>query len=253
MIAILGSGLSGLLAARALWDNGYDFEILTKDKRKPDPKGFMLLHDNCNLVLEKCCFPVFQGGSEEEYKKKLSYGGSVNSSWKSGLKEYWMAGYNPYQAIEYLHALYEKKMKYCEINPDLKDNLCKDYYKVISTIPPNNLFPEIKLESTEIFVEELEGMGKKKAEIIYNGYKDNTITRHTLNLWGRSFIESTSREFSIAKTLIVKPIKAKGLNRINDSKIILAGRKGLWNKNVLAHQVYYQISGKIKRGEVKDG
>src|SRR5690554_1025164 len=109
MIAILGSGLSGLLAAKALDDCGVsDFAIISD---KPDSafdmkKGFLLLYDNFGLEVEDAIISVKQMGSEEVYKEKLGYDLDIKSSWKKGLEEYWIHGWNPYHVAHKLYLNY---------------------------------------------------------------------------------------------------------------------------------------------------
>jgi len=243
-IAILGSGLSGLMAAKGLVDAGIKknkIDILSDNIEKPEPKGFMMLHDNCNMDLQKNYFKVHQIGSEREYKKKLNYTGDISASWKTGLDNYWMVGYNPYHAISMLYTKFRSNMNKFKVRPEDLKILKSQYKTIISTIPPNNLYPGVKLFNTTIWVK----FGKIKQvyspQVIYNGLSDNWMTRSS-QLWGFRSLEYCKKAPETTK--VVKPIKAKGMP---DDNIIKTGRVGQWNKNILAHQVYYKIYGMTKR------
>lgn len=248
-IAVLGCGLSGLMVTQALVDGGIDLdeiEIISDKIEKPEPKGFMMLHDNCGMVgLDKEHFPVIQEGSEREYKKKLNYTGDISASWKTGLKEYWMVGFNPYQAIDRLWDKYESKITQSKVKPENLDSLKNNYSQVISTIPPTALYNNIKTYSTKIWVEYSEINTNYNPGVVYNGRKDNWETRKTL-LWGKKTVEFCKH---LANTTeIIKPLRVEG---IPDDNIIKVGRVGQWNKNILAHQVYYKIYGMTKKNLIK--
>jgi len=246
-IAILGNGISGTLAAKALKDSGNEeFDIISKDSNIPKVRGFFLLHDSCNFDgIEKVSFKVEQLGREEVYKKKLSYNGEVSSSWKNGLESYFMVGYNPYPSIvQEWHSNRHRIVEY-ELVPEDFDLLFYDYDWVISTIPPNNLFKSAELKYSKIWIKD------KPADD--NGYyakyfgTDDTDKIRESQLWGRKSIEySIEKEGS---AICIKPIKAKNLPK--DDRLTLAGRKGKWNKNILAHQVYYQVLDEINLRNLK--
>lgn len=247
-IAILGSGLSGLMAAKGLDDNGFEnFDILTKEIKKPNPKGYMILHDLCGMMLENKIFPVYQNGEEKYYKEKLNYG-DISASWKSGLSEYWMVGYNPYQAIDLLWKKFRNKCYHTTVSTNIVENLKKDYDYIISTIPPNNLYSNVSLTYASVWIKELEDPINYSPHVIYNGYDFSNITRSSIQLWNnKSFVEYCKPVEDAQK--VKKPLYFNGEIK-KDDKIILTGRKGLWNKNILAHQVYYKIYGKTKNNSI---
>lgn len=240
-IAVLGSGLSGLLAGKALKNLGHnDITFLSKDTEKPEPKGFIILHDNCDMDLEKCHFPVIQEGSEKVYSKKLGYGDKITSSWKKGTKKYWMVGYNPYQAIHILHNEFKDRIFKTTVTRNNIGEIKKDYDKIISTIPPSCTM-DVELEYKTIWVEELESTPRycfDKPCVIYNGNDGHKMTRETIGLWGRYFNEYYR---PVKGAEMVK--KVKGYHQPKEEGIHFTGRYGKWNKNVLAHQVYYEILG----------
>lgn len=251
-IAILGAGLSGMLAAKALEDSGFEgqYDILTKEISCP--KGYTFLHDNCNMDLDDVLIEVVQIGSKKAYKRKLNYEQKVNASWKTGLKKYWLHGHD---ACEAMYKIVEKvydKIVYTRTDKDKIDFLKKTYDKIISTIPLNCLYPpkdNINYEYTEIKLLVGERKSPGKNIVTYDGVEaSNTIRYGRLNR--KLFYEyppETELEGSIT---IKKPIVAHNVPYDYSNKIILAGRNGEWNKNILAHQVYWKIFGMVKAGRI---
>lgn len=246
-IAILGNGVSGILAAKALKDSGIkEFDIITKQNGTPKIRGFFLLHDNCNFGgMEKVSFKVEQLGEEKVYKDKLSYGKSISSSWKRGLESYFIVGYNPYPSI--IQEWYDNKHRVVnyQICPGDLKLLFYDYDWVISTIPPNSLYENCDLGYFKIWVKDEPADGENYYAR-YFGTKDTDKTRES-QLWGRKSIEYAIKKEGARE--VIKPVIAHNLPK-NDN-LTLVGRKGQWNKNILAHQVYYHILDEINSRNLK--
>ncbi len=255
-IAILGSGLAGLLAAKAIRDKrrDWDIKIFTKSKELKRPKGFVLLHDKCNVDgIDESAIKVVQKGRENKYKNKLNYNGNVNSSWKSGLQEYYLHGWNIRKATELLHKFFESYFTKFTVKPNNINNITEEFDYVISTIPPDNLTEGVILKYSKVYIKEIEEEYKDvDYPVVYYHGDDVPGTRVTMGLWGKSWIEygkmAQKRLFKkleeFRKPTYVSGAMPKAYN------LILAGRNGLWNKNILAHQVYYRIKGMIDRGEI---
>lgn len=252
-IAILGGGLTGLLVADTLMRNRLNnFDIFEKDKKAPEPSGFMVLHHSFGLKLKQKTFPVYQKGSEHNYKAKLSYDSTVNCSWKKGLEKYYMGGFNPFQAAEKLFSWYQSRMVEKEVGPNCFADISKDYDLVISTIPPFFLKPEVEhnCSSTNVYVEELDP-GDEKEGVLYNGYSNQPVLRE-VNLWGRLIREYSQQQPEKNLTKIEKPIRVIGGIEANyPDNTILAGRRGQWNKHIMLHHVYFQIQHLIQEGVIK--
>lgn len=252
MIAILGSGLSGLLSAKALDEANRDFEILSKKVEPSKPMGFVLLHDNCWMNLSDSIIKIVQDGKNSVYKTKLEYNKDISSSWKDGIEDYYMHGYDIFEAIEILHDRYEGRIKKETISPEDVNHLNSEYEEVISTIPPDNLDSSINLESSSIYVG---GRHKNSTMsnplVIYHGQNsDDSVLRTSLNLWGKNWMEYSEEPESMDSKKIRKPVRCNG--KLRDLPFILTGRFGEWNKNILAHNVYYKIKGMIRDGEISE-
>lgn len=250
MIAVLGSGLSGLLSAYALDKADIDFEIISKEIRPSKPKGFVLLHDNCDLVLNDEIIKVVQDGKNSVYKSKLGYDSKVNSSWRDGVEEYYLHGYNIFEAIETLQNKYNNRIKKETITPEDVKHLNSEYEKVISTIPPNNLDDSIDLEFSSIYVGgRHENSTMTHPIVIYHGQSaPDPVLRTSLNLWGKNWMEYAEEPEGMDTKKVRKPVTCNG--KLRELPFILTGRFGRWNKHVLAHNVYYKVRGLIRDGEI---
>ena len=245
-IAILGGGMSGMLAAKALWDNGIqDFNILTNSFS--EPKGYMYLHNNCGMQLDGRTIKVNQLGEEEAYRKKLGYDTSVDASWKSDLEEYYSYGYNPYQAYEFLLWHFKDKAVDSEIRTQDIKRIKGEYDYIISTIPLPILYPDAQYYSSEIILEEFDtSKPYQKAYVYYDGIEQSDSIRFGIGFWGKGFAEYPVNQKVDGAVRVIKPIIATNVPK--DNQIVLAGRTGQWNKSVLAHNAYYQILDKFKGG-----
>ena len=76
-IAVLGGGLVGRLAGWAAMQTGHVPTIMDRmyDKLAKPPRGFVYLHENCDLPLKPQLVTVIEQGTAEEYAKKVYLGG----------------------------------------------------------------------------------------------------------------------------------------------------------------------------------
>ncbi|HKL23423.1 MAG TPA: hypothetical protein VJ895_01595 [Candidatus Nanoarchaeia archaeon] len=250
-VAVLGSGVSGLLTAKALVDRGFsekDITIFTKKKKQPQPRGFMILHDNCRMDLEMTKILMLFFGNKEKYKKKLGYDNDIECSWNKYTGAETLFGYNMFQAMDILYNRFENLMIQSVIAPDDVPELKNSYNHIISTIPPFNIYRDYAVEHVDIYIT------KKPTQniddiprVIYYG-DDTTLLRASENLFGWDFVEYSEPFEDSVK--VHKPIKIMGKSP-KDDKIIQVGRYGKWNKKILAHQVYWNIYGMTKKGSIQ--
>jgi len=253
-IAILGGGMTGLLIADTLTRNGkMNFDIFEKEKQVPNPSGFMVMHYNFGLKMNRVVFPVYQKGEEANYKAKLNYHDNVNCSWKSGLRKYYLAGYNPHIAAERMFKWYESRMVEERVTPESFQHIQKDYDLVLSTIPPFYLVPEIEHScvSTNVYIETLEVPEDETVGVLYNGFMDEPVLRE-VNLWGRWLKEYNQKIPEKELIKVEKPTHIiKEVNHLLPDNVILLGRRGQWNKHIMLHHVYFQVEHLIKEGVIR--
>lgn len=243
-VVILGSGLAGLLAAKAAEDCGVDFEILTASKTSPPSfPGFTFLHDNCGLPLVPEFVVVQRIGSPKIYKEKRGYPPKVSTSW-GGVNEEFTGtlGYNPYEAFTLLCGKYSGKMKELFVTRGILEDLTNHCDLVISSLPLNQLCPEGEFETVYGWLKREEGHSPSKINTaIYSGSYEDKWSRRS-SMWGE--VWSEYGHFVEGGLRVEKPISCKGIE-LNE-KILLVGRKGTWDKREMAHHSYYKTYGRIK-------
>src|SRR5690606_10939543 len=126
-VAILGAGMAGLLAAKALAENDVEYTLFDKNPREgaSNNPGLHYLHDSCGLPLEpKIVFNYIIGCKEgelphEQYSRKL--GTPLNNSLVN-LPAYNIV-YNFQDAYDILLHRYGKNIQYLEIVPSMMESL----------------------------------------------------------------------------------------------------------------------------------
>lgn len=245
LIAILGAGLAGLLAGKALIDAGEnDFVILAKEVPSPIFPGFTYLQSNCFMPLEKKTIQISKRGTARGYGLKRN---SKANSWREYAEKDFVQGYSPIEAQEYLLSMLEKHIELKLITPKTLPKLKANYEHIISTIPLNILYPGAEYEFNTLWVKELPREEFiKEGLVTYSGSIYDLWSRRSF-LWGRGWEEYGNPEPGAIE--IIKPIRCKGIPK--DSQMTLTGRLGSWQRKELAHQTYYRIFGMIRDGLIK--
>jgi len=257
IVAILGSGITGLLAAKALCDGGFEknsIDILTKEKQPPKPRGFTILHDNCGMELDMTEVSIKKVGSVEKYKQKLNYAEGVECSWNRYIEDRRMYGYNMFQALNILHRIYRDNIHKFTIKPSNFKTIKEHYDVIILTIPPNCLYNldnhNFKMESTEIWIAQAKSEDYyADTEVVYYG-DDSVVLRLSKNIFGWDFVEYCKSIDDKNVQKVTKPIKISR-ELPQDKNIIYTGRYGKWNKRTLAHQTYWNIYGMTRKNSIQ--
>ena len=251
MIAILGSGISGLMTAWACITRGRQFVIYTKNPEKPKTFGLEYLHEPCDLAglrsdkLEKIFVPFCL--DREEFSKRYSfkvYGD--NSVPRSRSVEYFVDEtiYSMPDAIDVIWPLVagniveEHIRDFNDIENIIKFH--KDVDLVLSTIPLSNFKAVIEKDA---YVD-ISKTDYSKNFCIYNA-RDNTPVYRSGVIFGQSFAESVLA-LSKDSILIHKIFGSVELPKINKVKFI--GRYGKHDKSVLAHDVYHEVCKLLDEG-----
>lgn len=247
-VAILGAGMAGLLAAKALAENSVEYTLFDKNLHEgaSNNPGLHYLHDSCGLPLEpKIVFNYVIGCKEgelphEQYSRKL--GTPLNNSLVD-LPAYSVV-YDFQEAYNILLHRYGKKVQHLEIVPSMVESLLERYDKIISTIPLPALFPEAKCEYVEVqavkgrpfSIPTLPGDN----QVVYNIDENVNWYRYS-RVFGVEWTEvKQGGDFTIKKVVDTN-------FRSPDDRIILLGRWGSWNRKFLAHHSYYETLRRLSK------
>lgn len=273
-IAILGAGISGLLAGWALEKAGipsFEFYESQSISTLRLPKyGAMYLHDACGLPYDfirsqRCLTNIIRSNisspesASHLYHKKI-WGNSV-SYIKNSVERLELSNgpiesviYSMDDAINYLLNRYENRIhdKSVLIQQDVFDLAAKSNY-VISTIPFYILDPNTKCEYEKLYIAHSNVEMKKPdyinqyAFVTYNC--DPNISWYRISqMFGKMSIEYMNNKNTFQPLFENKKIKTCQTTQNfmqQHQNILLEGRWGRWNRTVLSHQVYYNILNKF--------
>lgn len=246
-VAILGAGMAGMLAAKALQESGISCLLFDKNPQQgaSNNVGVHYLHDPCGLELEPKIIRNYLIGCEdgclphEQYSEKL--GTPLNNSLVD-LPSYQVA-YSFQEAHRLLRKRFEDKVIKLDIKPSTLFRLMKDCDKVISTIPLPILFDGAECLSVGARVArgkpynlpDLPGHNK----VVYNIDLEDNWYRYS-NVFGVEWTEvKEGGEFFIKKivsTDFVSPFE----------DLELLGRWGAWDRKFLAHDAYYETIRRLQ-------
>ena len=251
MIAILGSGISGLFAAWACLINGKNFVIYTNDGKKPYVMPCTYLHQDCGIPflsrvsLKQYVIPKRLDDIDishdymklgKMYSKKV-YGeeDAKNNFAEKGLRTS-HAIWNMQQAVDFLWNAVEDNITPLEIKGllDIK-GLSEKHNLVISTLPLDSVDKDNVYGYKIRWITEFESSSSEDY-CIFN-VSDNTDWYRMGNVFGRSFIESLN-QLETDSYAVKKLSSVDNLPSINKN-VLFAGRYGSWNQKILAHDVFF--------------
>lgn len=244
-IAILGAGMAGLLAAKALRDCGHrEITIYDKSMEAKRLRGLHYLHDDCGLIMMGHYISnLVVGCSPEkppaaEYAKKIFGGNPPPSNSVQTLP-----AYNKIYSMDEAHLMllhrYAGYVVQEEISRKNIRELCKKHKFVISTIPAPILFDgEFPCEKVQVkagLPSEVQPLvGLMEHFTVYNVREDENWYRAS-RVFGEECTEvKAGGDFQILK------IK-DGNFRNNIPNLHLAGRYGTWRRGYLVHDAYYTV------------
>ncbi len=253
MIAILGSGPSGLMAAWACLISGKDFVIYSKTSDKPTVSGFSYLHESCNLPLQKYKLNQIFFGSDSvcvhdlsvAYNKKVYNKEEISSSF---IKQFsygeFVDIYNLNEAIDIIWDLVCSKIKIRDIStkPELL-NVSSCFDTCVSTIPFNIFCKECSFVTSSYILSHADNSDLNYC--MYNPFNTSKWYRKG-KLFNTYFEEYANTAGNIKKVLTVNSEVFKDFPK----NILFCGRYGSWDKSVLTHDVYNTILGKIIGNEI---
>lgn len=259
MIAVLGCGPAGLMAAHALARADKDFTIYSVKEQSPIG-GAQYLHkpiigatpdstpDASITFLKVGDYRVY---SEKVYQQR--YG---NSSWGNYSNHpMGVSAWSLSKTYDRLWEMYAEKIEHQEIVPNVLDAIAKEHERVISTIPRlHTCKVEHEFRRAEIWLTR-GTFCKVHNTILYNGLQGEPWCR-TSYLFGEGWTEWPHRSFHEAKRetqirgvelpfLGIKPLFTD-CDCWKDEGVIFQGRFGQHRRGVLVHEAFENVEEMIQ-------
>lgn len=266
-VCVIGCGMSGLLAAKAVKDFDPNIYLMILDKSEnaiSQQKGLHYLHDNCGLELKPYTVKNFVNVPTDSvesnnvlYSKKVWGSDNVLNNSLVNLPAK-VEIYNFKEAFDILTKQFSKYVVECNFNLGMIKKLQSEYDMIISTIPMPILFPHISYGSEIVYIVDslpLDMYEIKDFEVHYNLFPDVPWYRVS-KIFGQEYTEIVGNfprdnEFHFYKNFT--PVKKIITQTEYDVKevlqkygILLAGRWGCWNRKKLVHHVYSDVLDALK-------
>lgn len=252
-VAILGCGVSGLFAAKACEDAGVqDFSIWSDYATMPKVAGFQYLHDNCGLSLhsEYLHEIVVQSNIPRDVCEKLYsikvYNNEYTKNSISKLADNRMI-YNLEQAVQILWKKYSTIVQHFHATDERDLGMFQSYDKVFSSIPPTQFDGYHRISSDFHFKTAYVYTCTTKSldnNVFFDVDPSNSVYRYG-TLFGNFFMEAN--KLIMPKMATVRKVEDKEYDLKFPDNVIPIGRYGEWNKEVLAHNVYYKVLEECKK------
>jgi hypothetical protein len=283
-ILVLGSGMAGLLAAKAAEDvTGGVPDIMTD--RMPqrlswaEMMGIHVLHDSCSMNLDDMwvnnlvILPnVEQDGKAEllaemsSWERKManaSYGQKLYGSRRSSTSLMRMPGviqgYDYVQAYNLMLDRYQPGMKVAKpIDEDRLHGLTHDYDLVISTIPRHFITPPwVQHPFSSAYVSQRPPIGFAAEKymgsnfVVYNTDPGASWSRTARIISGQKTEHWTTEYNSVPKTHIPDLRQVNKVMQCEEfalpKNVLTVGRFGRWEPGVLAHDAYWDVVAEVRR------
>lgn len=264
-IAIIGAGISGLLAAKALHDLGISNWVIYD--RAPEHAGKTLglhfLHDNCGLPLKPSSVHNLVLNSDPSIEPNILYAQKTGVPEHNSVKN--LRAYQTVYDMVEAHRLLTRWFGHRIERKEFKDSsdvvvLAHSYDYVISTIPRhfvqrsikcNFTIAGVKLNTVPGDVFALVSILPQSNLVVYNVNPDNDWYRFS-NVFGQTSLEmKRSLASDPALIEIRKVVTTDATGDVLNKHVIFQGRWGKWRRGVLAHETYYETFGQFKEHSTK--
>jgi hypothetical protein len=247
-VAILGAGMSGLVAAKALYDMDItNFNMFDKCvSNVSQQKGLHYLHGNCNLPLEphrleNFVFKPIDMKSEEnvQYSRKVWGNDKVLNNSLVDLPSETIV-YDFRKAFDILRNKFAICVYACNIDREFVKSCQQEYDLTICTIPMKVLFPNAICESETVYVSEglPDDVELNDFTVAYNIHMDVPWYRAS-KVFGQTYTEYVGAHPTAIPIKKIKTQTSMNLQNVFEkNKIMMVGRFSEWNRKRLVHQVY---------------
>jgi hypothetical protein len=261
IVAILGAGMSGMVAAKALDDMSIGFDIYDKlETNVSQQKGLHYLHGDVGLGLQPHRVKNFVTRDVKQqmpdyYTYSVKVWGApivLNNSMRN-LPEDTIV-YNFGEAYTMLSKKYDARIIKLEYKPGMLSAFQSDYDLVISTLPLSIMFPEYKCESKTVWVKDQmpENVELNDFTVMYNIVEGVPWYRCS-KIFGQVYTEYVDRQddcFPVHKIITCKELQNDYIRLIMNQRVLLVGRFAEWNRKRLAHQIYDIVQRGVRQFEL---
>lgn len=240
-VAIVGGGLVGRLAAWATMQCGHSPTLFDRmyEKVAKAPRGFVYLHEDCDLPLRAQQVTVIKQGNQLDYAKKV-YGDPCHDV-SFGKYDGVLECYEPAELLSILNGLQHgmvQERNFADIDDVL--SLKEDYERLVFTLPISSF-----VKGNWPFVK-----GSVGAWPLNQGENLQNFCVYNSNLeipWYRSgaLFGWAFREFPtvISGHQPIIKVMAGGDELPKIKNVLFTGRFGAWRKNQLSHNSYREVLG----------
>lgn len=281
-VVVIGSGMAGLLAAKACEDMlGQKPTIITNHHPKPlswhELAGIHVLHHNCGLELDDMLvtnmviLPMLDNGEPQllaelsDWERSManaSYGSKVYGRRKATTSLMRMPavieGYDYVQAFNMLLNRYHKCVTLRRaIDEDSLYTLASENDFVVTTVPRHFVTPPwVKHPFSLVYVSDRPPMGfiptKQMGDnfAVYNTEacvewsRTSRVIRRGVQYWNTEY--NTAPKFPVPGLRQVNKVGA-GEHYAYPQNVLGVGRFGTWTPGVLAHQAYWDVVEELRR------
>lgn len=247
---ILGAGIAGLLAAKAVEDSGAEAVLYDKNQGVSTVLGLHYLHKDCGIEdLEKVIlYNLVLHDENDEAPPYVQYSNKTAVPIDNSVKDLPLKveAFNMQDAYMRLTERFQHQIVKRDVDRAFVDDLLLDGNKVISSIPLPILVKNGDYKSKIVFAHEGKPHALGLASIRHNIVVYNTDRKYP---WYRY---SRVNGYEWTETLLNGQFKIKKVMGCNvksfNKNLLLVGRYGKWQRGVLAHEAYYDTKEAISNG-----
>lgn len=243
-VCILGTGIAGLLAAKAAEETGAEVTLYDQNPGNSGRTGLHYLHDPCGLDLSPInVYNIILYDETKNTKPHMQYARKLKIPKENSLMDLQrkVEAYSMQEAYRAIWDRFQDRAEERVIEPrDLKKLIVENDW-VISSIPLNCIVSTVACMFLEYkaFRGQPKGLGIGSIDKSYNIVVYNTDENYDWYRYSRIEGVEWTEGLTKGEFTVIKPINVNF--KVPYKNLILTGRWGRWQRGVLAHESYYQV------------